>query len=130
MERSNINPWTRSTPYGYSNAVLVEAPERWLVCSGQGALNAQGELPGSTDMGEQVRTAFNNLGLVLAHAGMSARDVVRVSFYTTDVDDFLGEVGPISEEFFGDTVPASTVLGVTRLARPDMRVEIEAVAVR
>jgi enamine deaminase RidA (YjgF/YER057c/UK114 family) len=81
-------------------------------------------------MGEQVRTAVRNIVTVLETAGMGSADVVKVNIYTTDVDDFLGVYGPEVQEVLGSNLPASTLVGVTRLAFPELKVEIEVVAAR
>jgi enamine deaminase RidA (YjgF/YER057c/UK114 family) len=79
-------------------------------------------------MAEQVKKAFENLGGVLQAAGMNASNVVRVNYYTTDVDELVAVLGPLASEFFDGNLPASTLLGVTRLAFPQLKIEIEAVA--
>jgi enamine deaminase RidA (YjgF/YER057c/UK114 family) len=57
-------------------------------------------------MGEQVNKAFENLGAVLQAAGLAASDVVRVNYYTTDVDELIAVLGPLASEFFGGNLPA------------------------
>jgi len=75
---------------------------------------------------------MDNLETVLREAGYSLSDVVRINYYTTDVDAFF-EAYP--DEVAGRLAeagcqPASTLLGVTRLAFPQLMVEIEATAVK
>ena len=82
-------------------------------------------------MPAQVDQALNNLEEVLGRAGFQLSDVVRLNYYTTDVDAFIaaGEVwGARSAE--AGCRPSSTLLGVARLAFPALMVEIEATAVR
>jgi enamine deaminase RidA (YjgF/YER057c/UK114 family) len=81
-------------------------------------------------MSEQVKKAFQNLGVVLQAAGLAASDVVKVNYYTTDVDELIAVLGPLAAEFFGGNIPASTLLGVARLAFPQLKIEIEATAAR
>ena len=128
MERSDVNPWEWSKQFGFSQAVDLRNPERLLLCSGQTAIEADGSPPSSEDIGDQVRAAFRNLGEVLAAAGYSAADVVRINYYTTDVDALLPVLHSGAHEFFGDNLPASTLLGVSRLAYPQLKIEIEAIA--
>ncbi|HET6909209.1 MAG TPA: Rid family hydrolase [Mycobacteriales bacterium] len=128
MERSDVNPWEWSKQFGFSQAVDLRKPERLLLCSGQTAIEADGSPPSSEDIGDQVRAAFRNLGEVLAAAGYSAADVVRINYYTTDVDALLPVLHSGAHEFFGDNLPASTLLGVSRLAYPQLKIEIEAIA--
>jgi enamine deaminase RidA (YjgF/YER057c/UK114 family) len=67
---------------------------------------------------------------VLQASGFDASDVVKVNYYTTEVDELLNVLGPLASRFFGDTLPASTLLGVARLAFPQIKIEIEATAAR
>jgi enamine deaminase RidA (YjgF/YER057c/UK114 family) len=130
MTRTDVNPWEWSKAFGFSQAVQVKAFEQLLLCSGQTAIDDDGSAPKTTDMGEQVRKAFENLGAVLRGAGLTPSDVLRVNYYTTDVDELIMVLGPIAAEFFGGTLPASTLLGVARLAFPELKIEIEATAGR
>jgi enamine deaminase RidA (YjgF/YER057c/UK114 family) len=130
VERNDINPWEWSKAFGFSQAVELTGAERILICSGQTATGPDGSPPSSSDMGEQVRTAVRNIVTVLETAGMGSADVVKVNIYTTDVDDFLGVYGPEVQEVLGSNLPASTLVGVTRLAFPELKVEIEVVAAR
>ena len=130
MTRTDVNPWEWSKNFGFSQAVEVKGAERLLLCSGQTAIDDDGAAPKTSDMGEQVKKAFANLGAVLKQAGLSAADVVRVNYYTTDVDELIMVLGPLAGEFFGSNIPASTLLGVARLAFPELKIEIEATAAR
>jgi enamine deaminase RidA (YjgF/YER057c/UK114 family) len=130
MAAEQINPWEWSKAFGFSQAIKLTEPRELLVCSGQTAMGPDGSLPASADMGEQVRTALENVATVLAAAGMTPADVVRSNIYTTDVDACIGVLGPTVQEVFGSILPASTLVGVTRLAFPELKVEIEVVAAR
>ena len=130
MDRTDVNPWEWSKAFGFSQAVEVRGAERILICSGQTGISEDGSPPSSSDMAAQVKRAFENLGAVLQETGMAAADVVRVNYYTTDVDELISVLGPLASEFFGDNLPASTLLGVARLAFPQLKIEIEATAAR
>src|SRR5271155_905580 len=130
MTRTEVNPWEWSKAFGFSQAVEVRGAERVLICSGQTGIAADGSPPATSDMSEQVKKAFENLGVVLQAAGLAASDVVRVNYYTTDVDELIAVLGPLASEFFGETLPASTLLGIARLAFPQLKIEIEAIAAR
>jgi enamine deaminase RidA (YjgF/YER057c/UK114 family) len=61
---------------------------------------------------------------------MTLADVVRLDYYVTDVDRFFAEGAPVAGARLGGiTQPAGTLLGVSRLAFPDLLIEIEATAV-
>jgi len=130
MSRKDVNPWEWSKAFGFSQAVEVSGATQFLVCSGQTAIGADGSPPETADMGAQVRQAFANLQTVLGSANLTAADVIRINYYTTDVDELIAVLGPLAGEFLGNNLPASTLLGVSRLAFPQLKIEIEAVAAR
>lgn len=95
------------------------------MCSGQTSIGPDGTVQHAGDMAKQVNAAIANLEAVLADAGMTLADVVRITAYVTDMDAFLaaglgGEKRPLS---------AFTLIGVSRLAYPELLVELEAIAV-
>lgn len=130
MERRIINPWTWQDAFGFVQANEVSGPRRVLVCSGQTSVDANGHPAHAGDMQAQIGLALDNLETVLRESGMSLKDVVRLNWYTTDVDGFLG-----AADAFGGRLaqagcrPACTLLGVARLAFPELLVEFEATAV-
>ena len=130
MERRIINPWTWQDQFGFVQANEVQGVQRTLVCSGQTSVDAEGVPVNAGDMAGQVNQALDNLETVLRDAGFQMSDVVRLNYYTTDVDRFLE-----AAEVFGGRLAetgcraASTLLGVARLAFPELLVEIEATAV-
>jgi enamine deaminase RidA (YjgF/YER057c/UK114 family) len=87
---------------------------------------ADGTIP--EDTVEQFRLAIENLDAVLRAAGGLPEHVVKVTVYLTDVRD-RARINPIREEYFGDHRPASTLVEVSALVSPRLRVEIEAEAV-
>lgn len=130
MERRVINPWTWQDSMGFVQANEVTGAERVLYCSGQTAVNAEGQPQHPGDMAQQIALALDNLEVVLGQAGMDLSNVVRLNYHTTDVDAFLRASGASGARFAAAGCrPASTLLGVARLASPDLLVEIEAVAV-
>ena len=97
-----------------------------LFVSGIGPLDEQGALVGRGDAAEQTRQILRNLARVLRTAGATPADVLKVTVYLTDIGDRT-RINPARQEFFGAARPASTLVEVSKLAIPDMRVEIEAV---
>ncbi len=130
MERRIINPWTWQDQFGYVQANEVSDAQRTLFCAGQTSVDEEGRPVHPEDMRAQIIQAMDNLETVLNEAGFELSDVVRLNIYTTDVDRFFeafdAAVGRIEE---AGCRPASTLLGVTRLAFPELMVEIEATAV-
>ena len=110
----------------YAHAVRADGP--LLFVSGVVPVDELGRLVGGDDVVEQARVVFRNLGAVLAAGGASFADVVKVAVFLTDVDD-RPLINPLRQAFFGDSRPASTLVGVKELPVPGMKVEIEAVAV-
>ena len=129
MQRKDVNPWEWSKAFGFSQAVDLSGAERVLVCSGQTATGDDGSPPTTSDMGEQVGIALQNLRTVLDAAGMDFSNVVKLTVFTTDVDAFIGASGA-SGEALGSNLPAMTLIGVARLAFPELKVEIEAIAAK
>ncbi len=129
MERVNVNPWEWSVAFGFSQAVSAAGGERVLFCSGQTAIGPDGAPPTTTEMAEQVKMALANLRTVLEAADMTMADVVRLTVYTTDVDALLADYASAAEAL-APNLPAMTLIGVSRLAFPELKVEIEATAAR
>jgi enamine deaminase RidA (YjgF/YER057c/UK114 family) len=120
-----------STPNGKRphQAELVEDASRWLVCAGQASIDAEGAPQHAGDMGAQIALCFDNLDAVLAGAGMSLANVVRLNYYVTDMDVFFEHFGVIGERLrAAGAMGAGTLLKVDRLAFPELMVEIEATA--
>jgi enamine deaminase RidA (YjgF/YER057c/UK114 family) len=130
MGHEEINPWEWSKGFGFSQAVKLTESREWLVCSGQTAMGPDGSLPASSDMGEQVQVALNNLVAVLAAGDMTPANIVRSTIYTTDVDAIIGVLAQAAQRILGSSLPASTLIGVSRLAFPELKVEIEVLAAR
>jgi enamine deaminase RidA (YjgF/YER057c/UK114 family) len=131
MKRRPINPWSWSIKLGFDQAELIEGHQRQLVCSGQDAVDADGRPQHPGDMAAQLELAVDNLEAVLAGADMTLANVVRLNVYTTDVDELFKHFTRLAARFgkSGDGRFATTVLGVTRLAAPQLLVLLEATAV-
>jgi enamine deaminase RidA (YjgF/YER057c/UK114 family) len=100
-----------------------------VFCAGQTSVDADGTVLHAGDIGAQLTQSFNNLDTVLQQAGTNLSHVVRLNYYTTDVDGLLGAWQLIAERLSQASCrPTSTLLGVARLAFPDMLIEIEATA--
>ena len=89
MERRILNPWSWQDNFGFVQANEVRGAQRILICSGQVSIDAEGRVAYPGDMHAQTRQALDNLETVLHQAGLKLADVVRLNYYTTDVDRFL-----------------------------------------
>ncbi|MEU4258890.1 RidA family protein [Streptomyces fradiae] len=111
---------------GYSH--VVWGTGRFVAVSGQCALDAEGEVVGEGDPAAQARQVFANLRRCLAAAGAAFDDVVKLTYYVTDVA-YLPAVRAARDEALGTTPPpASTAVQVTALFRPELLLEAEAFA--
>jgi enamine deaminase RidA (YjgF/YER057c/UK114 family) len=129
MQRAPVNPWPWSLGFAFNQAELIEGHRRVLVCSGQTATDGDGQPQHPGDMAAQLTLALDNLETVLAAAGMGLADVVRLGVFTTDVDRLLEDYQVVVGRLEAAGVrPPSTLLGVTRLAAPELLVELEATA--
>jgi enamine deaminase RidA (YjgF/YER057c/UK114 family) len=109
----------------YSHAVEVPPNARWLYVSGQLGIAPDGTVPASC--AEQAEACFANLLAVLADAGMGTGDLVRLNTYLTDPND-RADYMAVRDRHVAAPPPASTLLIVRALARPEFKIEIEAVA--
>ena len=125
MRREIIAPGVAPPISHYCDAVEANG---FLFVSGCPATDENGDLVGGDDTAAQCAQVLRNLGLILAAAGCVPADVVKVNVYLTDVDD-RPLINPLRQSFFGESRPASTLVGVRELPVPGMKVEIEAVAV-
>lgn len=125
-----VNPWTWQDPLHFSQAVDVRNGARVLYCAGQVSVDQTGQLLHAGDMVAQLDQAFTNLEAVLAQAGLTLADVVRLNYYTTDVQGYFGAMAVVGERLkHAKCKPAGTLLGVASLFHPDALIEIEATAV-
>ena len=109
---------------GYARAVV---DGEWIFVSGTTGYDyATGEI--SDDPVEQTRQCFRNISWALGEAEASLEDVVRVVAYVTDPDSF-DDIAKVFSEHFRDIRPANTTV-VSRLLKPEMKIEIEVTARR
>jgi enamine deaminase RidA (YjgF/YER057c/UK114 family) len=120
------NPTTVRAPTGYTHAIEIRQPERWLIISGQVGMAPDGTIPDS-DSG-QVAQAFANLGAVLEANGMTPANIVKLTVFLTD-RSLLATFRAARDALVGGHIPASTLLFVAGLADPRFVVEVEAEAV-
>ena len=128
MNKTAINPWSWSLQYGFSQGQLVEGHKRVLFCAGQASIDENGSPTHAGDIRAQIEETMDCLETVLGEADMTLANIVRLIIYTTDMDGMLQNFDALGKRM-GDVNPAQTLLGVPRLAFPEMMVEIEATAV-
>lgn len=109
----------------YSDAVRAG---NTIYVSGQASLDANGNLVGRGDVVAQTRQTLENMKTVLAAAGATLDDVVKVTVYLANRDD-RPKVNEVRKEYFKANRPASTLIEISRFAIEGMLIEIEAIAV-
>jgi enamine deaminase RidA (YjgF/YER057c/UK114 family) len=127
--REAINPASLPPPPGYSQVVRVSGGTTVYV-AGQVAWDRDGNLVGNGDFDAQTRQVFTNLEAALAAVDCSFADLVKIGIYVVDHDaSKLDVIRRVRDEFFGEIAPpASTLLGVERLALPGLLIEVDGVA--
>ncbi|GGQ40766.1 RidA family protein [Streptomyces althioticus] len=130
MERNAVNPVSWSVERGFNQGEVVSGHSRTLFISGQTAMSEDGKPEHDGDMAAQLALSVDNVEAVLAEAGMSLANLVRLNVYTTDVDLLFRHYGVLAGRLGAAGVaPTTTMLGVTRLAIPGQMVELEGTAV-
>jgi enamine deaminase RidA (YjgF/YER057c/UK114 family) len=131
VEQRKINPWKWQDQYGFSQGIEVTNSSRVLYCAGQASVDDTGRPVHLGDMRKQIDQAFRNLETVLKASGFALANVVRLNYYTTDVEAFLAASDIVGSRLTAaQSQPSGTLLGVTKLAFPGLMIEIEATAVR
>jgi 2-iminobutanoate/2-iminopropanoate deaminase len=108
----------------YTDGVIADG---WVWISGMLAVDASGALIGGDDVVAQAERVHENIGAVLAKAGASFDDVVKITVYLRRIGD-RAAVNTVRRKFFGASRPASTLVEVSAFVLPDALVEIDAVA--
>lgn len=128
MRKEAINPESMARPSGYAHAMKVG---QTVYLGGQTALDKDMNIvPGG--IVEQFTQAFSNVLTALREAGGDPADLVDITIYLTDVEDYLAngrEIGRIWRELAGREYPAMAGIGVSRLWQKEALIEIKGVAV-
>ncbi|MGO8798235.1 MAG: RidA family protein [Roseiarcus sp.] len=123
-----LTPDSLHPPFAnYAHGVEIPAGWRLAFCSGQLGIGRDGIVPDSVE--EQARLCFRAIAAILAEAGMTMGDLVRLNAYVAAAQYLAGYMRA-RDEFVGNPPPASTLMIVQGFARPEFKVEIEAVAAR
>jgi enamine deaminase RidA (YjgF/YER057c/UK114 family) len=130
MDRQFINPEGLARPGAYTPVIAVRGGTTVYI-SGQVPQDAAGKVIGGSDLVAQTEQVYRNLAIALAAAGASFSDVVKLNVYVVNFQPGnRAELQGVRERYVSkERPPASTLVGVQALARPEFRVEIEAVAV-
>jgi 2-iminobutanoate/2-iminopropanoate deaminase len=111
----------------YSDAVEAPANSRWLITAGTPGLASNGTLP--ADITGQAEIAWSNIVAILEKAGMAVGDIVKVTQYLLHATD-IPAYAKVRAKFLGEARPASMLLIVPALVRPEFLLEIEVQAAK
>jgi enamine deaminase RidA (YjgF/YER057c/UK114 family) len=125
MPIERIQPAGMAKPAAYSQVVRVG---NTVYVAGQTSTNEQGQLVGVGDIRAQAVQVYENLKKALAAVDGTLENLVKITVYVTDAR-YRDAVAEVRTEYLGGTVPASTLVVVAGLARPEFLLEIEGVAV-
>ena len=125
MRPTFASPDDLPPPSGYSHVVTLP-PGRLVWTSGQVPIDGDGNLANGWE--EQTRTAFANVGRALGAAGADWPDVVKLTIFVVDVSE-LATIRAVRDEFVNAaSPPTSSLVQVAGLFRPDVLIEVEAIA--
>ncbi|HEY3111989.1 MAG TPA: RidA family protein [Chloroflexota bacterium] len=110
----------------FAPGIAVDA-KRLVFVSGNVAVDAGGQIVGKGDVGAQTRQIFRNIEAVLAEAGATLRDIVKITTFIVPMERYA-EFAAVRAEVFDGQYPASATVGVASLVSPDYLIEIEAIA--
>jgi enamine deaminase RidA (YjgF/YER057c/UK114 family) len=130
MAHEHLTPVGLFKPTVYSQ-VVVASGRRTVFIAGQVSIDADGNLVAPADLAGQARQAFGNLRTALSGAGASPSDVTKITTFVVGYrPEMLPVIGEARTALFGSVAPpASTLVGIQALARPEYLVEVEAIAV-
>jgi enamine deaminase RidA (YjgF/YER057c/UK114 family) len=126
-----LNPQNHLAPQGRYSHVAIAEPGRFAFIAGQVALDGQGDLVGPNDVAAQFPQVFRNIGNVLEGIGAGFRDIVELTTYLVGEESrapWLDARTAVYAVHFGDgPYPPNTLLIISGLVRPEMRVEVSAI---
>jgi 2-iminobutanoate/2-iminopropanoate deaminase len=125
---ARINPASMGgEPASYSNGILCKAPQATLYVAGQIGIDAKGVA--SADFEAQTRQTWANIAAILGEAGMTLQDIVKTTIYLVDRADYATFV-KVRTGVLNGHKPASTLVYVSGLVKPEWKVEIDVIAAR
>lgn len=125
---ARINPDGIAGPFAtYAHGVTIDGPVRWLFGAGQTGVAPDGTTP--SDIEGQARLVWANMKAVLAEAGMGVEDIVQLNMLLVDRNDATGAMSVRNDEL-GEHRPASTLMYIAGLARPEWLIEIDYIAAK
>lgn len=128
MAKETLNPEGLPVPRGSYNLVNIAQPGRMVFIAGQTASDHDGKVVGVGDAATQTRFILGKIKRAVEAAGGTMNDVVAMNVFTTDVRCHR-DINEARRAFLGGNFPTSTMVQVVALARPELLLEINAIAV-
>ncbi|GAB3826682.1 RidA family protein [Hymenobacter jeollabukensis] len=130
MEKRTVDPWKWGQYTNSVQAVEIKQPAGTLYCSGQVALNAEGQ-PSAADMRSQLLQTFQNLEQLITEAGYDCSGIVRLNVYTTSIQEFFSTCIDVYAPWLAQhgVKQAATLLEVQGLFAT-LTIELEATVVK
>jgi enamine deaminase RidA (YjgF/YER057c/UK114 family) len=130
MKKDYLNPKTLSKPGAYTHTVSVEGATKIVYVSGQVSYAPDGSIVGKGDIRAQSEQVFKNVTEALKAGGATWSDVVKLNGYMVDMSaDAVAAYREVRARFLKPgQLPASTLVGVTRLVQEELLLEVEAIA--
>jgi enamine deaminase RidA (YjgF/YER057c/UK114 family) len=122
-----FNPPEIWQPFGAFSMMQIQGAGQIVHLKGQVSLDRDGQIVGKNDMRAQVRKTLENIQLVLGSVDGTMGDIIALTQYATDIEQFM-TAGDIRREFFAESFPVTTTVQVARLYHPDLLIEITAIA--
>jgi enamine deaminase RidA (YjgF/YER057c/UK114 family) len=128
MAKSTLNPDGLPVPRGSYSLVNIAQPGRMVFIAGQTASDHEGKVVGVGDPRAQTRFVLGKIKLAVEAAGGAMADIVALNVFTTDVH-YHRDINEARRDVLGANFPTSTMVQVLALARPELLLEINAIAV-
>jgi len=128
MAKTTLNPDGLPVPRGSYTLVNIAQPGRMVFIAGQTASDHEGKVVGVGDPGAQTRAVLGKIKLAVEAAGGTMQDIVAMNVFSTEVR-YHRDINEARREVLGANFPTSTMVQVVALARPELLLEINAIAV-
>lgn len=129
MPKKSITSSKLAVPNGhFSQASITEAKGKLLFISGMTARKADGTIAGIGDVSIQTRQVLDNIKAAVEEAGGTLEDICRVDVYVRNIEHF-DAIHKVRREYFPNEAPASTMVEVSKMVKPEYLIEISAIAV-
>ena len=131
MNKQLINPPHLPPPRGFNHGILTEGG-RLLFLAGQDASDGNGRIVSPGDLVAQYEQVLRNLQAVVTEAGGTMQDIVKLTIYVKDRDDYrrkLRELGQVHKKYFGTYYPTMALFEISNFFQDENLVELEGIAV-